>query len=277
MARRITTAAALLAAAVALSAPAAQAAAPQVTDSWASTVSAGAADLHATVNPEGEVTGARFEYLTAAAHAANLSAVPPRDPFSGAVAISQNYSPLGSGTVPVPFIRRPGGLKAQTAYRWRAVATNASGTAYGPTRTFITTENAPVFSLPDNRGWEMVSPADKNGGEIQAPEEIYGGGLIQAAAAGGAISYSSRASFGPAAAASSASQYVSRRSASGWLTENVTIPAWAGAFGEKPDGVPYRLFSGDLARGLIAAPQRCETAPCPRGYDLRQSAGGAIA
>jgi hypothetical protein len=275
MTSRIKTAAALVVAAVALSAPAAQAAEPQITDAWVGAVSAGAADLHATVNPEGLASSARFEYLTASAYDANIAA--SRDPFFGANTSPANPSPLGSGTDPVAFLRRLGGLKATTAYRWRITASNSSGPAFGPTRTFTTTANAPVFILPDNRGWEMVSPIDKNGGEIQEPGELYGGGLIQAAADGQATSYSSRTSFGSPQASSSASQYISRRSGSGWLTENVTVPTLAGAFGDKPDGVSYRLFSVDLARGLVATPQRCEVGPCPRGYALRTSASGALA
>ncbi|HYJ21123.1 MAG TPA: hypothetical protein VEW07_03760 [Solirubrobacterales bacterium] len=277
MSRCVKTAAALVAVAVALGvAPAAKAAVPTIADSWASSVSAGAVDLHALIDPEGEATGARFHYISAAAYEANLAAIPPKDGFSGAATSPLNPSSLGSGSSPVAFLRRLGGLKPTTAYRWRIAATNASGTAHGPTRTFTTTENAPVFSLPDDRGWELVSPLDKNGGEIQAPGEIYGGGLAQAAAGGGAATYSSRTSFGGGAASSSASQYISRRTATGWVTENVTVPALAGAFGDAPDGVPYRLFSTDLARGLVAAPERCEAGPCPRGYDLRQSAGGAL-
>jgi hypothetical protein len=277
MPRRIKAAAALVAVAAALAAPASAAAAPTIADVWVSTVSAGAADLHALVDPEGQASGARFEYLTAAAYEANLAAIPPRDGFSGATTSPLNPSPLGSGTDPVAFLRRLGGLKASTAYRWRLTATNSSGPAQSPARTFTTTENAPVFSLPDDRGWELVSPVDKNGGEIQAPGELYGGGLVQAASDGQSATYSSRTSFGGGTASSSASQYLSRRTATGWTTENVTVPVLAGAFGDSPDGVPYRLFAPDLARGLIAAPERCEAGPCLRGYDLRQSSGGAIA
>ena len=56
----------------------------------------------------------------------------------------------------------------------------------GPTRSLRTDESAPVFSLPDNRGWEMVSPTEKNGGEIQGFGGMFGGGVLQAAAQGGA-------------------------------------------------------------------------------------------
>ncbi len=135
---------------------------------------------------------------------------------------------------------------------------------------------ASALTLPDGRGWEMVSPIEKNGGQVQPPGTIFGGGVLQAAADGGSVTYSSKASFAAPQTASSASQYVSRRSAAGWSTENVTTPADAGAFGDVPDGVPYQLFSETLDRGLIAAPRRCAAAPCERAFALRAGAGGGL-
>jgi hypothetical protein len=275
--RRLRTAAATLAAAVTLAAPAARAAeAPAVLDAWATDVSASAVDLRGLANPGGAAATARFEYLTVAAYEANLAADPPRDPFAGAARAPLAGIALGSGEAPVAVSRHIGALSPSTSYRYRLNVTAAT-TTFGAAHSFTTTENAPVFALPDNRGWEMVSPVEKNGGEIQGPGEIFGGGVFQASADGTAMTFSSRSSFASPAAASSASQYVSRRGAGGWATENVTTPALAGAFGTEPDGVPYRLFSPDLARGLLAAPERCDSSPCPRGYALRQSVGGALA
>jgi hypothetical protein len=279
MRRRLGAAAALVAVAVALGtgAPAAQAAgAPVATDPWAGGVGAGGVDLHASINPNALATTVRFEYLSAGAYAANLAAVPPRDGFTGATKSPLAGISVGAGAATIPFVRHVGGLNPKTTYRYRAAATNSTATSFSLSRSFTTTENAPTFALPDNRGWEMVSPVEKNGGEIQTPGEIFGGGVQQGAADGNAVTFSSRASFGIPAAASAASQYIARRSASGWVTENVTTPSPAGAFGPAPDGVPYRAFSTDLARGLILDPQRCESQPCLRGYDLRQSSGGAL-
>ncbi len=271
------TAAATVAAAVALAAPAARAAeAPAVLDAWATNVSASAVDLRGLANPGGAAATARFEYLTAAVYEANLDAIPPRDPFAGATKVPLAGIALGSGEAAVAVSRHIGALAPSTSYRYRLSVTAAT-TTVGPAHSFTTTENAPVFALPDNRGWELVSPVDKNGGEVQGPGEIFGGGVFQAAPDGAAMTFSSRSSFGEAAAASSASQYISRRGADGWATENVTTPALAGAFGASPDGVPYQLFSPDLSRGFLASPERCETGPCPRGYALRQSAGGTVA
>jgi hypothetical protein len=134
---------------------------------------------------------------------------------------------------------------------------------------------APLVLL-DSRGWEMVSPVEKNGGEVQGFGGNFGGDVLQAAADGESATFSSASSFGgDAQGAPVASQYLSRRGAGGWSTADVTLPTAAGAYGENPAGVPYRLFSPDLARGLILNGS-CEGAPCQRGYSLRQSAGGAL-
>ncbi|HEX3324105.1 MAG TPA: hypothetical protein VHR65_03045, partial [Solirubrobacterales bacterium] len=125
-----------------------------------------------------------------------------------------------------------------------------------------------AFSLPDARGWELVSPPDKNGGAIQGPERNHGGGVLQAAAAGnGAITYSSSSSFGGygAQGAPQGSQYISRRSAGGWATQNITTPVLSGSYGNDPNGVPYQLFSPDLARALLLNGVHCrgEGTGCP--------------
>ena len=76
---------------------------------------------------------------------------------------------------------------------------------------------------------------------------------MQAAESGeAAITYTSSSSFGDGAqGAPQASQYISRRhGASGWTTENITTPTVSGSYGNQPNGVPYQLFSPDLARRL---------------------------
>jgi len=132
-------------------------------------------------------------------------------------------------------------------------------------------------AAPAERGWEMVSPLDKNGGEIQGFEAIAGGGLLQAASGGGALSFSSTASFGAGAqGAPLASQYLARRGPGGWLTENLTLPTLAGAYPED-EGVPYRLFAADLSRAVLWDARRCAPGtPCPRPYLLRETGTGAL-
>jgi hypothetical protein len=134
------------------------------------------------------------------------------------------------------------------------------------------------LALPDCRAYELVSPLQKNGGAVQGFGANFGGDLLQAAADGEAATFSSSASFGLGAqGAPPASQYLARRTEAGWSTENITQPTLSGAYGEHPDGVPYRLFSADLARGLLLNSQRCgEGEDCPTSYSLRDDESGAL-
>jgi hypothetical protein len=125
---------------------------------------------------------------------------------------------------------------------------------------------ATASALPDGRGWELVSPLDKNGGEIGAPGGVFGGGVFQASPDGAAVTYSSTASF--ATAASSAppgSQYLSARGGGGWSTANLNVAVFSGSYGAEPDGVPYQLFSPELGRSLLlnGLPCRSVEAQCP--------------
>jgi hypothetical protein len=121
-------------------------------------------------------------------------------------------------------------------------------------------------ALPDSRGWELVSPVDKGGGGVAAPEALFGGGVLQAAAQGGAVTYGSATSFGSAQGAPGASQYLSTRGPGGWSTENVTVPLVSGGYDTSAGaGVPYRLFSADLQGALISNGRRCrgDASVCP--------------
>jgi len=271
--RRAAVLLALTAGLLAASGPAASAAGPPVIESsWVSRVTATDLEARGMVNPNGLATTGRARYITEAAYQANLA--DGKDGFEGAIQTAAGA--LGSGEAPVQLIRTVLALQPETKYHWRLVASNSAGTVEGPVGWFRTEESAPVFKLPDRRGWEMVSPVDKNGGAVAWPGKLFGGGVLQAAAGGGAVTYGSASVFAAPLAASTASQYVSVRGAGGWDTANVTVPAQTGSFGDEPEGVPYQLFSTDLARALVADPQRCEAAPCPRGYLLRNTADGSL-
>ena len=248
----------------------AQAAQPTIAAAWTTEVSAASATFHGEINPEGTATTYRFEYLTDVAYQAN----PPAGRFNGAAKApvssscpSSGCAGAGSGFVTVS--QHVSALKSATIYHYRLSATSSEGTTtLEPALTFTTQGTGAAFSLPDNRGWEMVSPADKNGGAVQGFEENHGGGVLQAAASGpGAMTYTSASSFGgyEAQGAPPASQYISTRSSSGWSTQNITTPVISGSYGNDPSGVPYQLFSGDLARGLLLNGVHCrgEGTGCP--------------
>ena len=237
---------------------------PEVRATWVTSVTAASAVFHAEVNPAGLKTHYHFAYIDDAAYQANLGANPPRDGFSGAaqvpVAVDANIPASISFEEVVQHV---GGLDPETVYHYRIVAGNSSGTTLGPPRELTTQSAVSTFTLPDGRGWEMVSPVDKNGGDIQGFGGTLGGGVLQAAAQGGAITYSSTASFAEASGGYGGSQYIGRRQGSGWSTENITLPMVSGGFGTA--GVPYQLFSPDLGVGLAINGRHCRAAgeECP--------------
>lgn len=249
-------------------------------------VSASGATARAEINPNGPVTTYRFEYVTEAAYLDKGFANAVKVPSSG-------MAPLGKGMATLLANATLGPLVPTTAYRYRAVATNEDGTTPGPERSLTTKGFGTPFRLPDNRGWEMVSPVDKGGGAIAAPGALFGGGDIQAAVGGGMVTYGSGTAFGNAVGAPPVSQYVSRRTALGWVTENVSTPLESAAYGDEPDGAPYRVFSADLSRALLFGGLACRggLAGCPApnpplpgsgapegwmAYYLRASASGAL-
>ncbi len=279
---------------MALLAPGALAAAPQITTAWVTDVTSSSAVLRAEINPGGEATSYHFEYISEAAYAANLEA--GHDGFLGASrAPTTKDVALGAGTAPIAVFQSLSApfnqLAPATSYRYRPVATNPAGTTLGPVHTLTTEDPTSVFALPDGRAWELVSPIDKAGGAIAAPGSLFGGGSIQAAASGGAVTYGSASSFGAAQGAPPASQYLSRRDEGGWATENISAPTESGSYGDEPDGVPYRLFSNELTLGLLYGGSPCRgvsgcpspTPPLPASgapsgystYYLRQEPGGA--
>ncbi len=147
--------------------------------------------------------------------------------------------------------------------------------------------------LPDGRAWEMVSPMDKHGGEINGidgatPNEgLPEGGVVQASTDGNAITYLSLLAF-PGSngkeplAAPLASQYLSTRGAN-WSTENITTPMNSKTYPAAGNGAPYRAFSSDLSQGLMLGgsvrpvenpPLTADAPPHYMNYYLRDSQTG---
>lgn len=240
-----------------LSSAAARATAPQSGDVWVSDVVASSAQLNGEINPNGLFSSYRFEYISRAGYDANVLA--GRDGFADAVHIPPGKGEsIGSGSGLIVRSQRASSLSPETAYRYRLVAENSDGDAIGAAFDFVTQGFGGGALLPDGRGWEMVSPVDKNGGQVDPPGANAGGGVLQAAADGETVTYGSSASFATGAAgAPTASQYLSRRGSGSWSTANISVPLLSGSYGDEPDGVPYQLFSPDLARGLVLNGDHC--------------------
>jgi hypothetical protein len=238
---------------------------PLVPAAWVTEVGSTSGRLNVEINPEGLATGYHFDYLTLAAYEANLKAA--KEGFAGAVKMPAGPDPnIGAGTTSLFPSQSISGLKGETAYRYRVVAKNEAGTTPGPEHTFITQGGGGPLKLLDNRGWEMVSPVDKNGGEVQGLGPSAGTSLLQAAPDGQVISFGSASSFGvETGGAPAVSRYLSRRRPGSWSAENVSVPQLSGGYGEGPNADPYRLFSTDLAAALLSNGQRCRgtAGSCP--------------
>jgi hypothetical protein len=109
--------------------------------------------------------------------------------------------------------------------------------------------SAQAAALPNGRGYELVTPSQKNGGEVG-----LGGGSMFAAPAGDAVAFDSPVAFPDAQGTGVVVRYASRRSASGWSTEALT---------PKQSANPLGLFSGtryfgesissDFSKGVLRA------------------------
>ena len=263
MGRRVLTvgAAVLLAILAALGIVAAAANAsgsPMVGATWSSAVASDSAKLSAEIDPNGFADATyHFDYTTEAAYQAD-KAIPGHDGFTGALRVPPTDAPASLGGPP-SYTKAVFNLTSATTYRYRVVATNGGGSATGssPPHTFTTLGFGGGSLLPDSRGWEMVSPVQKNGGQVDPPEAIAGGGVMQAAADGGSVTYGSSASFAAGQGAPPASQYIATRDSGGWATQNITAPIFSATYDSVDQGVPYQLFSGDLAKALLLNGEHC--------------------
>ena len=139
---------------------------------------AGSAEVKAKVNPDGaELESCGFEYGTSTAYE------------SQAVACQPSLSTIGAGSTPVAVSATLTGLSPNITYHWRIVAKNASGTSFGVDHTFVVRtvtgasgvcpdeavrQQDHSTALPDCRSYELVTPAQKNGGLIGS---LFAGGL----------------------------------------------------------------------------------------------------
>jgi hypothetical protein len=232
----------------------ASAAEPTIVSSWASGVFSTSASLSAQINPNGSLTTYHFDYITQAAYEANLAAA--KEPFTGAARVPASDVGIGGGTAAATVTRQASSLSPETTYRYRVVA-KSSVTSTGPAKAFVTQSGGGGSALPDGRGWEMVSPVDKNGGAVAAPGAVADGGVLQASADGQSFTYGSTASFAGGQGAPPASQYLASRVPSAWATQNITTPIFSGTYDAGDSGVPYQLFSPDLARGALLNGDHC--------------------
>ena len=246
---------------------------PQIADQYAASVDPEGALLRAKINPRfWSDTTYYVQYGTGKCSEGNCTTEQPAPP--GALLSTRVTStPILSGGV------RLEGLAPQTTYHYRFVA-QSGGSEGEPVRGIggevgldgaeasFTTAPLPVVPpnpdpcsnaqfrggaaslLPDCRAYEMVSPVDKNNGDIVTllSSFNYRARLDQASTTGDALTYSSYRAFAGSPSGIWSSQYLARRGSTGWATEAISPPKSGGPFHQGLDDfdTPFRAFSSNL-------------------------------
>jgi hypothetical protein len=231
---------------------------------YATAVGSDSARLHAELNPQGVPTTGHFEYVTEAAYQQDIGA--GGDGFAAA-----SKAPLGapldfgSGEAFATRSLTVSPLDPATTYRYRMVADNpliepAPSEATEVLRTFAAPQADPCANdalrtgaatlLPDCRAYEMVSPPDKDGGDVRP---LLGDGqrlavLEQSSHSGGRLAYGSYRAFGDAASAPWTSQYIAERiEGSEWRSHAISPPRTRSIFTVLQQVTSeFKAFSADL-------------------------------
>jgi WD40-like Beta Propeller Repeat len=208
-----------------------------IDDESVSEVASGSATLQGQLNPFGSDTTYHFEYGTSTSYGESA-------PVPGGEAVS--------GKADVAVSAHVQDLQPATTYHYRVVAQNALGSVQGEDHVFTTQAAGGGFALLDGRGWEMVSPPDKQGSGLLPINGV--GAVIQASVDGSAISY---AANGPTEAeppgnrALELVQLFSKRGTAGWATKVIATPNDEAAPLRVGNPSEYLLFSSDLSLGLV--------------------------
>ena len=261
---------------------------------WSTEVGTEAATLNAEVNPLGIPTTGYFQYVDEATYLKDIAELGPEHGFDHAKRapdVEDVAEPLDSEE-PIEFgasesfkagAATIAGLTPGTAYRYRILATDsliAPKEVPGPTEAFRTYRSG-EGGLPDDRAYELVSPAQKGSAEVGVPGKA--GGLFSeqslrinaAAGSGKAVTYTSWTSFGQPEGSPSANQYLSKRGEGGWATENIS----PFGFQHNPLRLPYRGFSADLGSAGFVISEPALTAEAQEGSEnlyLRDDESGSL-
>jgi hypothetical protein len=248
-------------------------AAPSVLSESVTNVGQSSATLSAEINPRSSETTYSFQYIPASVYESN----DPAEPFAGAGSAPVNVALLPQSRLALATVS---GLAAGTEFRYRVVATNATGTTSGPAEHFRTYP-AEVQGGVEGREFELVSPVQKNGGEVLPADPSLsreagcgavckpGGAAndakrypIQVGANGDSIAYQGQP-FEAAAGTTEFDQYVSTRTPEGWRTVGESAPLEVGVGG--PQFRAYAL-NEDLTNALTFSTNWSHAPSAPFGY-----------
>ena len=260
---------------------------PKVETESVAQVTPKTAQLRAQIDPEGFATAYRFQYLTRAEYEE------AGESFEGARDAPMGGASLGSGKAPLAAAVSVSGLSPGTEYRYRAVAESECAPAEegrvcvvpGAAQGFRTFP-AEAPGLPDGRVYELVSPAQKNGGEVLPaqpklnscipkeckPGDTYQHFPMQSAPDGNSVLYEGTPFGSEGAVIENA--YIARRTGSGWQTSNLTPPLLGSGSQQG-----YKAFAAGLGEGVIEQLSPALGGGAPTEYPnlYRQPSGDPLA
>lgn len=218
--------------------------APVVKELGVIEVTGGSARFSGRVNPRSEPGETATEYRFEYGACASVLACPVGEGFEGVVAgklAAMFKASLVSGKIE--------GLVSGRSYHVRLVAKNGFGETVDAREGVFTTQGVGGFELPDDRGYELVSPPDKYGSGLDAIEEQ---GVVQAAANGDAITYlaTGGTELDPLGVSNDVQVY-SARGRDGWVSKDVALGHVSATGPSTGTGEEYRFFSSDLSVGLV--------------------------
>lgn len=248
----------------------------EITETFATEVGLDAAELHATVNPLGIPAEGYIEYVDDAKYQADLVQGEGHDGFAEAtktpdVDAGQAQFDFGAGKAERTMDVQVRGLMSGAVYHYRVVASDPFLSLAGPPRRLTTFppimqpsntcsntvfRTGPSRNLPDCRAYEMVSPVDKNGGDIKVLLSAldHPARLEWSSDSGDALAFSSVTSFPGAQSAPWTSEYLANRKAGEyWMTQAISPPRESTSFGEglgKFDN-QFKFFAPDLSSGWL--------------------------
>ena len=238
---------------------------------WSADVDTDSATLHGEANPFGFPATGYFEYVDDATYQVSGFDDAAKAPTGAPIDFGGGES-LVEGSASIV------GLQPATTYHYRLVAEDNCKPAeptvvctftsdervgdrvfrtFSPPATVTGCPNDPFRPdagayLPDCRGYEMVSPVDKNGvnAEVVFNEVGYRAGLDQADPTGEKITYSAYRAFADPEGSPYTSQYLATRSAQGWAGESIALPREGPTLfhGEGLDS-QFKAFTADLCFG----------------------------
>lgn len=240
---------------------------PTISDPYATSVNADGAVVRALINPHfWPDTNYYVEYGSADCSSGGCEKVQPAAPGSLLTASTIDASLATNGV----FLA---GLRPATTYHYRFVAiSGGGGPVTGPERTFTTfaLPAAPVSrcpgnrqfrtgtsaSLPDCRAYELVSPIEKNNGDILSlladPDTGNRATLDQSSADGAKFVYGTYRAFGDAQSAPANSAYLATRTPQGWTSQGISPPRGKNLVETNTTiETQFKAFSPDLCSGWV--------------------------